>query len=369
MTLKDAKTAAAGLEISDFDTNTEKTGIAEITFTYETKKYTMQLPYSVTKWKAQLYMPDGTKFPQVFTPDKNLRLNLDRYYKAFVSMYPKFIGWRCEGSDEIYTTECVMTSPYMELFACIGSNSPSQDDVGEEYKLTGMTDADLSDFGVYPDCKKIIIGKDVRNITTDLLSEKFPNLEEIETEEGSSVYTSYDGALYKGSTLAVVPPKKTQIEIADGTQKIGDYAFCRSEITELVLAETVTEIGKYAFMDAKLETLTITALKYSVDEGAFCSSNEEQPAVSKIISKTLYTAAALDGAENFGKALPGILLPDSKYDRVYQYYLSSWGYKIDEKYGAGSAVSVFSTETGAQERNALIDGAAYSFLTRQMNLR
>ncbi len=362
MVLRNDSTVVTGLVITGLKTTeaTEK-AVANASFTYNTKKYSVDIPYSVVKWNVKLRMFDGSLMAGTLTPDGDLKIYLERYYQAFKSMNPKFIGWRCDGSDEIYTTELVMLKPDMELYPCVAADVPSKDDVGEEYTLTNMTDVDMSEFDVYESCKKLIIGADVKNISMEGIAKHFPNLEEIEVDDGNSVYTSVDGILYKGKTLESVPPKKTAIkEFKEDADEIGSNAFEGSCIDEIVLPDTITKINANAFKDAKINSLTITAERYSVGNKAFYSSSDE-PAVKTIISQTLYTANAEEGACDFGEAYPEIILPDSKYDRVYQYYMSSWGYMTDLKYGEGTAVKIFKTETKAEDRNTLVNGGVYSF--------
>lgn len=362
MVLRNDSTVVTGLVITGLKTTepTEK-AVANASFTYNTKKYSVDIPYSVVKWNVKLRMFDGSLMAGTLTPDGDLKIYLERYYQAFKSMNPKFIGWRCDGSDEIYTTELVMLKPDMELYPCVAADVPSKDDVGEEYTLTNMTDVDMSEFEVYERCKKLIIGADVKNISMDGIAKYFPNLEEIEVADGNSVYTSVDGILYKGKTLESVPPKKTAIkEFKEDADEIGANAFEGSCIDEVILPDTITKIGANAFKDAKINSLTITAEMYSVGDKAFYSSSDV-PAVKTITSQTLYTANAEEGACDFGEAYPEIILPDSKYDRVYQYYMSSWGYMTDLKYGEGTAVKIFKTETKAEDRNTIVNGGVYSF--------
>lgn len=362
MILRSDSTSVNGVEISNLKTNELTTkATAKASFTYNSKTYTVDIPYSVVQWRTQLYLFDGKAYPNTLMPDENLKIYLERYYNAFKSMNPNFIGWRCDGSDEIYTTECVMFKPEMNLYACVEAETPSENSVGEEYTLDNITDVDMTKFKVYTKCKKLIIGDDVKNISFDEIAKYFPNLENIEVKSGNSVYSSVDGVLYKDNTIVAVPPKKTEIDnFKENVNEIGKNAFAQSNINEITLPSSITVIDENAFKDANIDTLTITADKYSIKDKAFYSSSKT-PSVKKIISTSLYTADAENGAMNFGESYPEIILPDSKYDRVYQYYMSSWGYMIDSQYGNGTAAEILKTKTNAENRNTLINGGVYSF--------
>ena len=366
MILRSNTTSVNGVEISNLKTNeaTSK-ATAKASFTYDSKTYTVDIPYSVVQWKTQLYLFDGNKYQNTLVPDENLKIYLERYYNAFKSMNPNFIGWRCEGSDELYTTECVMFKPEMNLYTCVEAEVPTENAVGEEYTLDKITDVDMTKFNVYPKCKKLIIGDNVKNISFDTIAKYFPNLESIEVNSGNSVYSSVDGVLYKDNTLVAVPPKMDKIDtFKENVSEIGKNAFAQSEMNEVTLPSSVTVIDENAFKDASIDTLTITADKYTVKDSAFYSSTDI-PAVKKIISTSLYTANAENGAMNFGESYPEIILLDSKYDRVYQYYMSSWGYMIDTQYGTGTAAKILKTKTNAENRNILLDGGVYSFFDNE----
>ncbi|MBP3360342.1 MAG: leucine-rich repeat protein [Clostridia bacterium] len=362
MVLKDSETTASGFSIKGLDTKNERTSAtASASFTYNTKHYNINIDYSVSQWSLGLHLFDGSTAVSAMIPDENLRIDLSRYYNAFKRLNPNFCGWRDAGSDEIYTTECIMTKPDMQLYPCLSMDVPDKNDVGEEYEIKDVTDADVSNWNVYESCKVLTISGSVKNINTAGIAEKFPNLEEIRVDETNTVYTSVDGVLYKGDMLMFVPPAKKSIsEYKDGVAAISENAFEKVKAEEIKLPETVKELSEGAFRNAEIETLEITAEKYHISDNAFYSDTDI-PSVKMIVSRTLYVPDFDSNAFCFGKSAPVISVPDSMYDRAYQYYMSTWGVEIDKLMGEGTASKLLITKSGAETRNSLVNGAVYSF--------
>lgn len=367
ITLKDDKTTAAGFSITGLDTKSAKEqGTANASFIYGSKPYSLDISYSVKQWRLSIRNFSGATVVSGLTPDENLKVNLTRYYSAFKRQNDAFCGWS-DGGDEVYTTEYIMTSPDRILYPCLAMTPPDPADVGEEYAISGATNVDLSTFGVYESCKKLVIGSDVRYIDARELAKCFPNLESIEAAADNAVYSSCDGILYRGGELIGVPPKKTSFgAFAEGTSSIVEKAFEGVEAENVSLPESVGEIKSGAFKNAHIGMLTIGG-ECEIASDAFYSDTE-RPAAEKIVFSSGSVPSFVGGELSFGAALPKICVPDSYHDRAYQYYLSSMGAEIDREFGAGTANGIMVTDTGAENRNSLINGAVYSFFTSSEEL-
>ena len=57
------------------------------------------------------------------------------------------------------------------------------------------------------------------------------------------------------------------VDLPDGLTHIGDYAFCRSLITEIMVPESVTSIGPYAFEECE----SLQSINVEPENSAFCS--------------------------------------------------------------------------------------------------
>ena len=57
------------------------------------------------------------------------------------------------------------------------------------------------------------------------------------------------------------------VDLPDGLTHIGDYAFCRSLITEIMVPESVTSIGSYAFEECE----SLQSINVEPENSAFCS--------------------------------------------------------------------------------------------------
>ena len=97
----------------------------------------------------------------------------------------------------------------------------------------------------------------------NFLNSRYPSLESVEVESGSSLLSSVDGVLYSADhkTLYCLPGanKRTDYAVIEGVEKIGIYA-CSScpNLKTIRLPESVTTITPYAFGDSKnLEAIYI----------------------------------------------------------------------------------------------------------------
>jgi hypothetical protein len=363
MPLINADYTAAGVTISGFDTSKETSkATAKVTYRYNSKTYTADIPYSVKQWSLTICGFDGGTIASNIYPNSDLSVNLKRYYDAMQKINPQFCGWRADNSGDIITDTYFMSSPTETLYPCTEMKEAPKNDMSDVLIIpNGYTDIDFSSFGICENYESIQIPSTVQNINLSQISENLINVKNIIVDDGNSVYSSVDGVLYKGDTLLYVPPKKESItEFKDGVTNIGSYAFENCEIDIVVLPDTVNEIEGEAFLNALLGELTISSDYYHIGENAFFSDGEN-PSVQKIISKALYTSEIDDEALNFGANEPIIEIPDSKGDVIYQRYLAEWGTQINSIYGEQNAETILITETDAQDRNILSGNAVYSF--------
>ncbi len=273
VTIIDGNNKRAGVTFSSLDTSNEvKSATATVSFTYGIRRYSFDFHYSVVPWSASLYFTDeNTPDQQGLIPNANLRLDLSRYYTLYKRMDPLFCGWRTEGGTELYSTACIMTAPDMKLYPCFSIAEPEVD--GDICIAAGAMDVDTTVFGVYPDCKKLVIGADVLYINLDGIAAAFPGLEEIEAASGNAVYSSYNGALYKDNTLIKVPANAVSLEIKEGTAAIADNAFSGADIETLVIPDTVKEIEDNAFAGATIAEITVPVSVKESSPSAFVNAD------------------------------------------------------------------------------------------------
>ena len=102
-----------------------------------------------------------------------------------------------------------------------------------------------------------------------------PSLESISVKGSNGVYSSKDGVLFVGNSLAVYPQgrKAVQYAIPDGTDLICDYAFLNNMYLESVtIPDSVERIGNSAFSLAQsLKNITIPGSVEEIYEMAFNS--------------------------------------------------------------------------------------------------
>ncbi len=272
ITIIDGNRRMPGVTFSSLDTaHAIKSATATVSFAYGTKRYSVNFKYSVVQWSADLYFTDENTPDQTgMRPDENLRLDLSRYYSLYKRMNPQFCGWRTKDGTELYTKECIMTEPDMKLYPCFAVAKPEMN--GDIGRLTGMPDVDTTIFGTYAECKKLIIGADIQYINISGIAAAFPSLEEIEVESGNSVYSSYNGALYKGDTLICVPPNAASLEIKDGTAAIADNAFNGVGLEKVVIPDTVKKISGNAFTGGTIGEVEVPASVKAGNPSAFANA-------------------------------------------------------------------------------------------------
>ncbi len=96
-------------------------------------------------------------------------------------------------------------------------------------------------------------------------------LTDVNVASGSKLYSSENGAVYSadGKELLYCPAKKTQIVLRGGVERIGNYAFNKSELQSLTIPASVTAIGSNAFNNAGLMTIEIPGTVKTLEKGAF----------------------------------------------------------------------------------------------------
>lgn len=126
----------------------------------------------------------------------------------------------------------------------------------------------------------------------------------VNVAEGSSVYSSYDGVLYQGSTLLYCPMNKTgAYTVRGGTETIAEDAFkACTRLSSLTIPGSVTSIDKEAFRECfSLESITFTGEEedkpLTIQESAFayCNSLTE---LSLPINLSAIGAKAFQGCQN-----------------------------------------------------------------------
>ena len=93
-------------------------------------------------------------------------------------------------------------------------------------------------------------------------SDQGPNLlQNVNIDENNPVYRSIDGSVYSkdAQTFLFVPRGRTELTIAEGVQKIEDYAaYLTFGLKKVTLPSTLKEVGKCAFqMDEELEDMEL----------------------------------------------------------------------------------------------------------------
>ena len=116
--------------------------------------------------------------------------------------------------------------------------------------------------------KASLAGFDESNIAVLNFSENFDGivdygrvqkLRSINVKDGNvNGYTSYQHALYKGTTLVLAPQDVKTLQIKDGTTAIAPYAVRYNDLSIAVIPDGVTEIGEDAFADSS----TLKAVRF-----------------------------------------------------------------------------------------------------------
>lgn len=87
--------------------------------------------------------------------------------------------------------------------------------------------------------------------------------------ENKNMYT-YEGNVYYNKTLIMANPNILTVRIKDGTTKIGDEAFWKSNAMQISMPDTVTSIGAFAFYQCEnLKRVNLSSRLLSVDNNAF----------------------------------------------------------------------------------------------------
>ena len=118
-------------------------------------------------------------------------------------------------------------------------------------------------------------------------------LKDIEVEDGSEQFYSYDGVVYKtdGDIAWFVAPGKTgTVTIKDGTTRIGSRAFEKSGVTFVNLPDSLTAIEDKAFLSSKLIAIEIPGSVEKIGAQAFYNNTK------------LVTATIGDGVREIGNS-------------------------------------------------------------------
>lgn len=79
-------------------------------------------------------------------------------------------------------------------------------------------------------------------------------------DEQNEAYGSVDGVLYniEKTELLCVPGKLTgSVTIPNGIQRVGDYSFAGTGVTEVVLPDSLKVIGEGAFLKSSLKEIDL----------------------------------------------------------------------------------------------------------------
>lgn len=181
------------------------------------------------------------------------------------------------------------------------------------------------------------------------------NFKKIEVDENNLYYSSDDyGVLYnKDKTEIVQYPtgkSETSYTVPAGVEKIGNFSFYSSSLTEIVFSDTVKIIGTSAFDDNKgLVTINIPDGVEKIDNYAFsnCDKLKEINVGSGVIS--IGYRAFNSGLERVNFSADNQYFYSDEEGVVYTrnpnrlfYYPSE---KTDEKYVMPEGVEGFGTET------------------------
>ena len=99
----------------------------------------------------------------------------------------------------------------------------------------------------------------------------FGAVQSIDIAESNSHYTSKDGVVYSkdGKELLLCPSGKTSLVVADGTEKIGDYACNGLLATNIIFSDSVRSVGTRAFQYSSLNEVTFLNHVTTVGDQAF----------------------------------------------------------------------------------------------------
>ena len=133
---------------------------------------------------------------------------------------------------------------------------------GQEYYITTIGSTTFQGYEI----PKIILPKTIRKMQVSGYTNFFigcPDLEEIEVEAGSCLFSAVDGVLFSrdGKRLYCHPQanKRTSYTVPDGVEEIGKMAFFNNQnLTSIRIPESVTVIGSGAFQNCtNLESIYI----------------------------------------------------------------------------------------------------------------
>ena len=91
-------------------------------------------------------------------------------------------------------------------------------------------------------------------------------------DEQNEAYCSVDGVLYniEKTELLCVPGKLTgSVTIPDGIQRVGDYSFAGTGVTEVVLPDSLKVIGEGAFLKSSLKEIDLPESVIEIGKYAF----------------------------------------------------------------------------------------------------
>ncbi len=136
----------------------------------------------------------------------------------------------------------------------------------------GLPVVDIAE-NAFKDCDKLV-EITIPNSITKINAKAFSgctNLNNITVNASNKYYRTIDGSLYSkdGKRLVVFAKAKT-VELADGCNAIGDYAFSGMDADSITLPEGIVNIGNYSFDNCTLiESITLSSTVATIGDYAF----------------------------------------------------------------------------------------------------
>lgn len=117
------------------------------------------------------------------------------------------------------------------------------------------------------------------------------SLTNIYTANGSAVYSSQDGVLFRDNTLVCYPAMhgQTAYTVPAGTASLGDYAFCNVfSLQQLFIPSSVKTLGQYSVYDCKnLYQIAFDADAESIGGGTFLNCADNLNVTGPLAAQTL----------------------------------------------------------------------------------
>lgn len=172
---------------------------------------------------------------------------------------------------------------------------------GQDYYITEIGYISFQGYEI----PKIILPKSIRKMQETRYTNLFvgcPDLEEIEVEAGSNLFSSVDGVLFSrdGKILYSHPQanKRLSYTVPDGVEKIGSMAFFNNQnLTSIRISESVTVIESSAFQN--------------------CTNLESIYILGKLERKSLWENKSIFSSM---QSTPTIYVPESEVEYIKTFY-------------------------------------------------